>query len=133
MKNILDEEQAESKTERVTKFKMDPRAPQFIPKAQPVQIPEVNLSDQNRSNTLKELATLQAKQAEVSTLLVHQQRASHLPAKVPPVFTGDALDYPAFTSAFDSMISNNVQSNRDRLYFLENTREERQTKLLRVV
>ena len=68
---------------------------------------------------MKELVTLHAKQAELSTLLVQQQRASQLPAKEPPVFTGDAFDYPAFTSAFDSIISSNVQSNRDRLYFLE--------------
>lgn len=71
---------------------------------------------------MKELVTPQGKQAELSTLLVHQQRASHLPAKEPPIFTGDAFDYPAFTSAFDSIISNNVQFNRDRLYFLEKYR-----------
>ena len=119
MKTILDEEKGESKIERENKLKMDAHPPQFIPKAEPAKTPEVNLLDHNRSDALKELITLHAKQAELSTLLVQQQRASQLPAKEPPVFTGDAFDYPAFTSAFDSIISSNVQSNRDRLYFLE--------------
>ena len=103
LKNIFDEETGEFKIERETKFKMDPRPPrQFIEKDEPVKTPEVNLSDQNRSDALKELVNLHTKQAELSTLLVQQQRASQLPAKKPPVFTGDAFDYPAFTSAFDS-------------------------------
>ena len=41
-----------------------------------------------------------------------------MPAKEPPVFSGNSFDYPAFITAFDSIISENVPSNKDRLYFL---------------
>ena len=34
-------------------------------------------------------------------------------------FSGNAFDYPAFTTAFDSIICENVPSNKDRLYFLD--------------
>ena len=48
-----------------------------------------------------------------------QNQLNHLLVKEPPVFSGDPFDYPAFTTAFDSIISANVPSNKDRLYFLE--------------
>ena len=69
--------------------------------------------------TLRELINLQTKQAELSSLLVQQQKRNSLPAKEPPVFSGNSFDYPAFITAFDSIISENVQSNKDRLYFLD--------------
>ena len=69
--------------------------------------------------TLKELISLQAKQTELGSLLIRQQRKLNLPSKEPPVFSGNALDYPAFTTAFDSIICENVPSNKDRLYFLD--------------
>ena len=51
-------------------------------------------------------------------MLVKQNQLNHLPVKEPPVFSSDPFDYPAFTTAFDSIISANVPSNKDRLYFL---------------
>ena len=54
--------------------------------------------------TLKELISLQAKQTELGSLLIQQQRKLNLPSKEPPVFSGNAFDYPAFTTAFDSII-----------------------------
>ena len=52
-------------------------------------------------------------------MLVKQNQLNNLPVKEPPVFSGDPFDYPAFITAFDSIISQNVSSNMDRLYFLE--------------
>ena len=88
--------------------------------SQPVlPVPTTIYRESSTQETLKELINLQAKQAEISLLLVEQQKRNGLPAKEPPVFSGNAFDYPAFTTAFDSIISGNVQSNRDRLYFLD--------------
>ena len=90
----------------------------FLP-TQPIQ--DHNTNDpchESPKETLKELISLQAKQTELSSLLIQQQKRINLPAKEPPVFSGNAFDYPAFTTAFDSIISENVPSNKDRLYFL---------------
>jgi len=51
-------------------------------------------------------------------LIINQQKINHLPVKEPPVFSGGYFEYPAFVTAFDSIISNSVPSNRDRLFFL---------------
>ena len=40
--------------------------------------------------TLKELISLQAKQTELGSLLIQQQRKLNLPSKEPPVFSGNA-------------------------------------------
>lgn len=71
-----------------------------------------------RAATLKEIVSLQAKQTELSTLIVNQQRASMLPSQEPPVFNGSYFDYPAFVAAFDAMIANKVDSGKDKLCFL---------------
>ena len=71
------------------------------------------------NTTLQEIVSLQAKQAELSSLIINQQKISNLPIKEPPVFSGDYFEYPAFITAFDSIICSNVPSNRDRLYFLD--------------
>ena len=36
-----------------------------------------------------------------------------------PVFLGDSFEYPAFITAFDSIIVNNVHTDKDQLFFLE--------------
>ena len=71
------------------------------------------------NTTLQEIPSLQAKQAELSSLIINQQKISNLPVKGLPVFSGDYFEYPAFITAFDSIICSNVPSNRDRLYFLD--------------
>ena len=68
--------------------------------------------------TLKQILNLQAKQAELSALIVNQQRASTLPSQEPPVFNGSYFDYPTFIAAFDAMIDEKVDSEKDKLYFL---------------
>lgn len=71
-----------------------------------------------QETALRDLVTLQAKQAELSALIVDQQRMSCLPAQEPPVFNGNYFDYPVFISAFDAIISRRVTSDKDKLYFL---------------
>jgi len=44
--------------------------------------------------TLKQIVNLKAKQAELSALIVNQQRASTLPSQEPHVFKGSYFDYP---------------------------------------
>ena len=56
---------------------------------------------------------------ELSSLLISQQRAAHLPMKEAPVFSGDSFKYPAFITAFDSIIANKVHTDKDQLFFLE--------------
>ena len=69
--------------------------------------------------TLRELINLQTKQAELSLLLVEQQKRNGWPAKEPSVFSENTFVYPPFTTAFDSIMSGNVHLNRDGLYFLD--------------
>ena len=68
--------------------------------------------------TLKQIVNLQAKQTELSAIIVNQQRASTLPSQEPPVFNGSYFDYPTFIAAFDAMIDKKVDSEKDKLYFL---------------
>ena len=85
----------------------------------PVASAERSFKGGCENETLKYLVALQAKQTELSSLLVKQQSATQLPAKEPPTFDGNAFEYPAFATAFDAIISANVSSDRDRLYYLE--------------
>ena len=47
---------------------------------------------------------------------MNQQRAAHLPMKGAPVFLGDSFEYPAFITAFDSIIANKVHTDKDQLF-----------------
>ena len=68
--------------------------------------------------TLRDLVAIQTKQAQLSALIVDQQKMSSLPAQEPPVFSGGYLEYPTFIAAFDAIISCKLTSNKDKLYFL---------------
>jgi hypothetical protein len=65
-------------------------------------------------NTLQQLVQVQTRQAELSALLTKQHVTNHLPVKEPPMFSGNVFDYPAFITAFDSIICDNVLSDKDR-------------------
>ena len=113
---------------RERSFSANPYAPEFVPasySSPSFEPPRAEHSftprfEQNGANTtLQEIVSLQAKQAELSSLIINQQKISNLPVKEPPVFSGDYFEYPAFATAFDSIICSNVPSNRDRLYFLD--------------
>ena len=70
------------------------------------------------SATMREIVNLQAKQAELSSMIINQQKTTHLPVKEPPIFSGDPFQYPAFITAFDSIIFAYVPLDRDCLFFL---------------
>ena len=81
----------------------------------------MNCKDQTnemQETTLRDLVTLQAKQAELSALIVDQQRKSCIPAQELPLFNANYFDYPAFISAFDAIISRRMASDKVKLYFL---------------
>ena len=65
-----------------------------------------------------QLIEIQKNQMELTTVLADQQRFHHLPVKEPPIFNGNPYEYFSFVSAFDSIISDNVISDKDRLYYL---------------
>ena len=106
---------------------MDPNVPPFVPSNLP-EFPEIlrpepffsssQYVSPDISATMREIVNLQAKQAELSSMIINQQKTTHLPVKEPPIFSGDPFEYPAFITAFDSIISANVPSDRDRLFFL---------------
>ena len=84
----------------------------FAVNSQPVLVPTTIYRESSTQETLRELINLQAKQAELSFLLVEQQKRNGFPAKEPPVFSENTFIYPPFTTAFDLIISGNVHSNR---------------------
>ena len=107
---------------------MDPNDPPFVPsnlpKSPEILRPEPFFSSSpyvspDISATMREIVNLQAKQAELSSMIISQQKFTHLPVKEPPIFSGDPFEYPAFITAFDSIISANVSLDRDRLFFLD--------------
>ena len=109
-------------------FPMDPNVPPFVPSNLPespeILRPEPFFSSSQYvspdiSATMREIVNLQAKQAELSSMMINQQKTTHLPVKQPPIFSGDPFEYPAFITAFDSIVSANVPSDRDRLFFLD--------------
>ena len=115
-------------TKEERSFSVNPYAPAFVPRnypppplepLRPIHVSAQQFQSNDANTTLQEIVSLQTKQTELSTLIVNQQKMSHLPVKEPPVFSGDYFEYPAFVTAFDSIISSNVPSNRDRLYFLD--------------
>ena len=55
---------------------------------------------------------------ELTAQIANQQRLNSLPVQEPPVFNGNAFDYPAFTTSFDAIILNNAKKESDKLYFL---------------
>ena len=105
------------------KQELRPIAPAFVPQTGLNQkadnAPHLDKQSHNMNFTLKQLVNLQAQQTELSSMLIEQQRSFHIPIKEPPIFSGDTFEYPAFVTAFDTIIAANVPSDKDRLFFLE--------------
>ena len=128
LKQKLKPEFCDQNIKRERSFSVNPYAPAFVPSThltpslKPLREERVftpRLQENGVNTTLQEIVSLQAKQAELSSLIINQEKISNLPVKEPPVFSGDYFEYPAFVTAFDSIICSNVPSNRDRLYFLD--------------
>ena len=108
-------------------FPMDPNVPPFVPsnlsESPEILRPEPFFSSSQYvspdiSATMREMVNLQAKRAELSSMIINQQKTTHLPVKEPPIFSGDPFQYPAFITAFDSIIFAYVPLDRDCLFFL---------------
>lgn len=69
-------------------------------------------------NTFQDIVDIQRKQTELSQIMVSQQARSLLPSSEPPVFYGDAMEFPAFMTAFEPLIESKVEDFFERLYFL---------------
>ena len=111
-------------TTRIEKQEMDPDSPPFVPNTIPDsfgQQPAISMQsfDPSMSFAFNQLVNLQAQQTQLSSALVNQQRTFHLPIKEPPTFSGNSFEYPAFVTAFDSIIAANVPADKDKLFFLE--------------
>ena len=119
-KTEIKDQLREREVDQISK-ELNPNIQSFVPK----QIPAFNASQSqphpslDNGATPSHLVSLQAKQTELSSLLINQQKGVHLPVKESSAFAGDSFEYPAFITAFDSSIANNVRTNKDRLFFLE--------------
>lgn len=65
------------------------------------------------------LSNVMQRQNDIADILVRQQRLSELPTKELPVFNGDPLHYVSFIRAFEHGVEDKTDSDRDRLYYLE--------------
>ena len=71
-----------------------------------------------QDNTFQDIVDIQRKQTELSQIMVSQQARSLLPSSEPLIFYGDAMEFPAFMTAFESLIESKVEDSCERLYFL---------------
>ena len=66
----------------------------------------------------------QDRQLRVMEAMIQQQHISTMSLSMPkpdmPTFSGDPVDYCAFTRAFDSLIASKSNDNSTRLYLLMN-------------
>ena len=52
-------------------------------------------------------------------MIVTQQARSLLPSHKPPTFSGDVMSYPAFITAFETLIESKVDNPKECLYVLD--------------
>ena len=69
-----------------------------------------------QDNTFQDIVDIQRKQTELSQIMVTQQARSLLPSSEPPVFCGDAMEFPSFMTAFESLIESKVEDSCERLF-----------------
>ena len=125
MKELIDDaaeapvkaEETKKEFSAIEEPKLSPHASAFIPDVEPRS--PASVPDRSSEETLKAIVSLQEKQTELTSLIIHQQKVNSLPVKEPPIFNGDPFEFPSFVTAFDAIISENVPTDRDRLYFLE--------------
>ena len=123
-----------------TTFGMNPSAQPFIPgnlfaKTEESAVPVVskdiynpsespifsrrNLSSGVNESTCQEFLNVQKKQTELSEMIVAQQARSELSSHKPSTFSGDVMAYPAFITAFETLIESKVENSVERLYYLD--------------
>ena len=113
-------------TTRIEKQEINPNSPPSVPKRIPDNFGQQSANSiqnfeqsSSISFALNQLGNLQAQQTQLSSALVNQQRTFHLPVKEPLTFFGNSFEYPAFVTAFDSIIAANFPIDKDKLFFLE--------------
>ncbi|KAK2547130.1 hypothetical protein P5673_033095 [Acropora cervicornis] len=74
--------------------------------------------EMRRLQLMKEISIAEAEKNVMNTIL-NKESETTTAVKEPAVFSGDSFKYPAFVTAFDSIIANNVHTEKDRLSFLE--------------
>ena len=62
---------------------------------------------------------IQRKQAELSEMIVTQQARNLLPSHKLPTFSGNVMSYPAFITAYETLIESKVDDSNEGLYFLD--------------
>ena len=125
-------------TTKIEKQEMSPNSPPFVPTTipdnlgqQPVNSMQNFEQSSSISFALNQLVNLQTQQTQLSSALINQQKTFHLPVKEPPTFSGNSFEYPAFVTAFDSIIAANVPAGKDKLFFLEKYTTARPTRWLK--
>ena len=71
-----------------------------------------------QDNTFQDIVDIQRKQTELSQIMVSQQARSVLPSSEPPMFYSNTMEFPAFMTAFESLIESKVKESCERLYFV---------------
>ena len=64
-------------------------------------------------------------------MIVTQQARSLLPSHKPPAFSGDVMSYPAFITAFETLIESKVDDSSERFYFLDQYTSEKAKELIK--
>ena len=59
------------------------------------------------------------RQNDLTNLLVKQQQTAFLPKRDIAIFDGDIMQYQSFIASFELVIESKVESNEEKLYFLE--------------
>ena len=67
----------------------------------------------------KEFIEIQRQQTELTKMIATQQLKNSLPSHKPPIFSGDVKEYPAFITAFDTLVESKVNDPTELLYHLE--------------
>ena len=83
-----------------------------------------------QDNIFQDIVDIQRKQTELSQIMVSQQARSLLPSSEPPVFYGDAMEFPVFMTAFESLIESKVEDCVKYCIFWDSTLQVKLKKLL---
>ena len=67
----------------------------------------------------KEFLEIQKRQTELTEMIATQQLKGFLPTHKPPTFSGDIMEYPAFITAFETLVESKVKDPTELLYYLE--------------
>ena len=79
----------------------------------------------------KEFHEIKKRQTELTEIIATQQLKRSLPTHEPPTFSGDIMEYPAFITAFETLIESKVKNPTELLYYLEQYTEGKAKELIK--